>query len=79
VIIVLCLTLEELLGLEVADLEVVLGITTLLRELVAGFLAVDEDLVLLIGVMTVLLFGVDILEADLVGVATCTDLLIGGE
>jgi hypothetical protein len=100
VIIVLCLTLEELLGLEVADLEVVLGITTLLRELVAGLLEVDEDLVLLIGVMTVFLFGVDILEADLVlligvmtvllfgvdfleadlvGVATSTDLLIGGE
>ena len=78
-IIVLCLTLAELLGLVVADLEVVLGITTLLRELVAGFLEVDEDLVLLIGVMTVLLFGVDLLEADLVGVATSTDLLLGGE
>ena len=63
----------------VADLEVVLGITTLLRELVVGFLEVDEDLVLLIGVMTVLLFGVDLLEADLVGVATSTDLLFGGE
>lgn len=78
-IIVLCLTLEELLGLLVADLEVVLDIMTLLRELVASFLAVIEDLALLIGVMTVFLFGVDILEADLVGVATSTVLLIGGE
>lgn len=78
-IIVLCLTLAELLGLVVADLEVVLDIMTLLRELVAGFLAVIEDLALLIGVITVFLFGVDILEADLVGVATSTVLLIGGE
>ena len=78
-IIVLCLTLAELLGLVAADLVVDLDITTLLRELEAGLLAVDEDLVLLIGVMTVLLFGVDILEADLVGVATSTDLLLGGE
>lgn len=44
-----------------------------------GFPAVDEDLVLLIGVMIVLLFGMEVLDVYLVGFATCTDLLIGGE
>ncbi len=48
-----------------------------------GFPAVDEDLVVLlvvlIGVMIVYLFGVEVLDVDLVGFATCTDLLMGGE
>ena len=43
-----------------------------------GLPAVDEDLVLLIGVMIVRL-GIVLLDVDLVGFATCTDLLMGGE